>query len=655
MKKILFFVIFFFFLFIFVGLCEVYDLKSPDGNILVNVNIGNKVKWSIYYKKEIIIKQSSIELLLSEDEIPGFKPEVKNIRKSSQNKLIKAVVPTKSNIIRDEYNELILEFSNNFCLIFRAYNTGVAYRFKTLFDERIRIFKEKVEFNFAPDCLVYFPEENSFVSHYENLYQRIKLTNIKEEQFCSLPVLLRTENNVKILITEADLYDYPGMFLSGTQHKSLVAKFPKVVLKTKPGKRSPDRSEVIVKHADYIVETCGKRNFPWRVLVITDDDKDLINNQLVFNLSRPLKLKDVSWIKPGKVAWDWWNALNIYGVDFKSGINTKTYKYYIDFASKYNLEYIIMDEGWSKSTTELLSSKPEINLKEIINYGKQKNVGVILWVLWKPLNKNMKKILDTFKSWGVKGIKVDFMQRADQFMVNYYEKVAREAAKRKLVVDFHGAFKPSGLRRAFPNVLTYEGVKGLEHSKWNKDITPEHDVTIPFTRMIAGPMDFTPGAMINAQKNNFCISFTRPMSQGTRCHQMAMYIIYESPLQMLCDSPSNYIREDECVKFISNIPTTWDRTIVLEAKVGDFVVMAREKDDDWYIGAMTDWEARSFNLGLSFLEKGNFKIEIFSDGINAGEHAQDYRRTLRGTNRNQVININLESGGGWVAKISKIE
>ncbi|MCF8364593.1 MAG: glycoside hydrolase family 97 catalytic domain-containing protein, partial [Bacteroidales bacterium] len=356
------------------------------------------------------------------------------------------------------------------------------------------------------------------------------------------------------------------------------------------------------------------------------------------------------WIKPGKVAWDWFNALNIYGVDFESGLNTDTYKYYIDFASKFEIPYIILDEGWS-DTEDLFSVNPDIDLPGLFSYAESKNVGIILWVVWNTLDRQLAEALEKFEAWGVKGIKVDFMQRDDQIMVNYYEKIAVEAANHHLIVDFHGSYKPTGLCRTYPNVITREGVHGLENNKWAESVTPEHNVTLPFTRMLAGPMDYTPGAMINCTEKQFKPIFSRPMSQGTRCHQLAMYVIYESPLQMLADSPSNYYKEPETMKFLKQIPVTWDETKVLDAKIGDYIIIARQKNNKWYLGAMTDWIPRDFEIDLSFLDDGEKQITIWKDGVNADKNPLDLKTVKSTVVKNEKIKIQLASGGGWVAVI----
>lgn len=488
-------------------------------------------------------------------------------------------------------------------------------------------------------------------SHNERIYVHKSLDEFKNGDFCSLPVLFES-GDAKVLISEAALLDYPGMFLQYEENETLTAIHPKFVLQAVANENnSPDRNQTLKEEAPYIAKVSGARAYPWRVFMVANDDGTLIESNLLTELAEPSKIKDASWIKPGKVAWDWYNANNLYNVDFKAGLNTETYKYYIDFASANGIEYVILDEGWTKSTTAILESNPEIDLEELISYGKTKNVGIILWVLWKPLAENRDKILSLYSGWGAKGIKVDFMQRSDQAMVKSYEDIAETAAKYKLLVDYHGAFKPAGIEKVWPNLINYEGVKGNENNKWSRDISPEHNLTIPFIRMAAGPMDFTPGAMANAHSKNFSISFDRPMAMGTRCHQLAMYVIYEAPLQMLCESPSRYKRENESVDFMTRIPTTWDETKVLEAAISDFVIVARRKDNAWYLGAMTDDTARNFDIKLDFLSPGPHQMEVFKDGINAEMHAEDYKREFIEVNQNSIIPINMVSEGGWLAII----
>jgi alpha-glucosidase len=412
-----------------------------------------------------------------------------------------------------------------------------------------------------------------------------------------------------------------------------------------------DRDLYVTAVKDYIARTAGTRTFPWRAFVISADDGGLLESTLVYRLGAPNRLTDTEWIKPGKVAWDWWNANNVYGVDFRAGINMETYKYYIDFASKNGLQYVILDEGWYKPGN-ILDVEPGLDIKALCDYGKSKNVGVILWVVWKTFQDQMDKALDQYSAWGVKGVKVDFMQRDDQKMVNFYYEAAKKSAEHHMLIDFHGAYKPDGFNRTYPNALTREGVKGLENNKWSLDITPKHDVTLPFTRMVSGPMDYTPGSMVNKEQGDFRIVFTRPESQGTRAHMMALYVVFESPLQMLADSPSNYAREQECTDFISKVPVVWDDIKVFQAKVGDYLLLARRSGKEWFVGGLTNWDQRDFDLDLSFLEKGNYSVEIFQDGINADRFGQDYRHTTIEVQQDTKLKIHLAPGGGWAARIS---
>jgi alpha-glucosidase len=631
-----------------------YSISSPDGKIHLKVNVKDDINFAVSLNEATVISPTPLSIE-TDAVILGRNPRVKSKKEQEVRNQINPIVPLKSAIVEDRYNELLITFRGNYALAFRAYNDGVAYRFQTMFKDDLKINKENLKVNFTSDCDVYFPEEQNFISHYERSYIDTTLASISDKRFCSLPVLVKTKEGTNILITEANLSDYPNMFMYGTGENALTAAFPPVVLKTSPIAKRADREERITKEAEYIAQTSGTRNFPWRVFAITQTDGELIANNLVFKLSNSSALSDTEWIKPGKVAWDWYNANNIYGVDFKAGLNTATYKYYIDFAASHDIEYIILDEGWSKSTTDLTAPNADINLQELISYGKKKNVGIILWMLWKPLQENMEELLTQFSEWGAKGIKVDFMQRADQDVVNYYERVAREAAEQQLLVDFHGSYKPTGLHRTYPNVMTFEGLKGLENNKWSRAITPEHNLTLPFIRMVAGPMDYTPGSMINANNESFRDIFDSPMSMGTRCHQLAMYVVYESPLQMLADTPTNYYREPESAAFISRIPVTWDETKVLDAKVADYILMARKKGETWYVGAMTDWTPREFTLDFSFLDEGEYNIEIMQDGINADRNANDYKKNQAKITKESKLPIKLAPGGGWAAIIERID
>jgi alpha-glucosidase len=634
-----------------------YIVSSPDQKNTVKVDVEKNITWSVLRIGEVLIKPSKMSLSIGDGRKLGQSPLVSKAGITTVNQSITAIVPVKNKLINDSYNLLTIAFKGGYTLEFRAYNDGVAYRFVTaLGPQAVEIEDEEVALNFNEDCLVYLPKESNeeLQSHYEGDFKPVKLSDISSGTYGYLPLYAAAPSGTKMVITEADLNDYPNLFLFGNGNNSLSGRFPKVILESKPKDKS-DRNEVITKKAPYHARTIGNRSYPWRTIIISADDKGLLENELVYKLATPNVLKETAWIKPGKVAWDWWNANNIYGVNFKSGLNTATYKYYIDLAADYGLDYIILDEGWSRTTTDLLAANPDIDMKELVRYGKQKNVGVILWALWKPLDNNMDKILDQYVAWGIKGVKVDFMARADQYMVNFYERAAAATAKRKLLLDMHGAYKPVGLNRKYPNLINYEGVRGMENNKWEATITPVHNSTLPFTRMVAGPMDFTPGAMLNTNKDDFYINFNSPVSRGTRAHQASMYVLYDSPLQMLCDNPSNYRKEPVYTNYISRFPTVWDKTIALEGKIGEYVVMARKNGKKWYIAAMTNWDARTFNIPLTFLDGKKYKIEILKDGVNVDKHASDYILFTQEISKGETLSIPMAAGGGYTAILSPIE
>ena len=627
-----------------------YDVVSPDKNLHLKVDIKEKVRYSVSYKSKQLLNASPISLTLRHNRILGANPEVLEIKRRSVDEQIFPAVRVKGKVIADRFNEMSVEFKGQFGLIFRVYDDGAAYRFVTQIDKEIEVIAEEVTYNFAEDYSIYFPQEEKIRTHCERVYQHIKLSAISDEMLCSLPALVDPNDGPKVLITEADLEDYSGVFLWGNSDQSLHAKLAAYPLAMKVW----DPWKITVpKRADYIAKSHGRRSYPWRVLIVAENDSDLLRSEMVYKLAKPSRIEDTSWIRPGKVCWDWWNAGNVYGVSFRAGINTKTYKYYIDFAAKYDIEYIIIDAGWYDETEgDLTKVVKEIDMEELFRYAESRKVGIIVWVNWKHLEDRFMVGMDQFERWGAKGLKVDFMQRDDQWMVDYYYRVAKEAAKRHMLVDFHGSYKPAGLRRTYPNVMTREGVLGLEHSKWSNNANPEHNVTIPFIRMVAGPMDYTPGAMVNAQERNFRPVRKRPMSMGTRCHQLAMYVVYESPLQMLADSPSNYLKEPECMEFLARVPAVWDQTVVLDARVADYVMLARKSGAQWYVGAMTDWTEREMTVDFSFLEPGRYTIAIYKDGINADRYGNDYKKDTAKISEADKIKVKLAPGGGWAAIIS---
>lgn len=623
---------------------ENYTVNSPDSRITVNVETGTNTTYSVTFNGKMILNPSPISMTFDNGTVIGRNMEVKNVERSTQNQVLKPVVRQKSEQIIDHYNEMVLD-ADNYKLYFRVYNDGLAYRFHTDFPDSLKVLNEEVTYCFPEDYNTLFPEERSMLSAQQPLFKPMKLSEIGTDRFCSTPILIKVDDNARIFISESDLESYPGMFLRKQGKNELAGKFAAVSLEDY---KTDDRQIFPTKRADYIARVNGTRNYPWRAMIVAENDANLITNQLIYKLA-PEAEGDYSWVRPGKIAWDWYNALILTGVDFKCGINNDTYKYYIDFASKYGIEYVVIDDGWSEAW-DVTKTIPEINMEELVAYGKKKNVDLILWVSWAPFREKIDEAFDKFSQWGIKGIKMDFMNRDDQEMVDFYYEVAQKAAAHKMLVDFHGAYKPTGWLRTFPNVLTSEGVAGLENHKWGSFVTPKHNVTLPFTRMVAGPMDYTPGAMINFHEKDHKIWFNLPASVGTRCHQLGMYVVYESPLQMLADSPSNYYREPVCMEFLSQVPVVWDETRVLKASVGEYVVVARRHGDTWYIGGMAGEKGQKFEIELDFI-KGNKMLTYWEDGVNVDMNANDVARRVQKVKQGDKITITMYDGGGYAAII----
>lgn len=635
-----------------------FSLTSPDGKIAVSISVTDNIKWSVNHNGDVVILPSSISI-----ELPGGDGIGRNIKsvtskKRTVNQVINAVLYKKKTII-DNFNELTLIFKNGEGVIFRAYNEAAAYRFFTARKDELLIQSEQIEYNFNKDYNVMIPftsdlrDGERYSCSFEEFYADMPISKINKDTLGYLPMLVKLDNNKKAVLLEADVQDYPCQFikLNPDNEKGLKSCFAPYALEEALGRRSRI-NYLATKRADYIAKVKGTRSFPWRVIVISTQDYELLNNDIVQKLSPPPTM-ETGWVKPGKVAWDWWNDWNISKVDFKAGINNDTYKYYIDFASSNKLEYIILDEGWSDDW-DLTKLKNQINLQELVEYGKQKNVGLILWSTWYALQRDIDGLCKRYADMGIKGFKVDFLDRNDQKIVASCYEMASIAAKYHLMLDFHGMFAPQGLQRTWPNVINFEGVRGMEYSKWSADErVPAHEVSIPYLRMMGGPLDYTPGAMRNTTKGNAKPSNSLPVSQGTRCHQMAMYITYEAPLQMLADNPTAYKENQECTDFIARIPTVFDETVALDGKVAEYTALARKKDNTWYVAAMNNWTSRELTLDLSFLGEGNYSAEIFQDGINADRDARDYKKEIKNVSSGGKITISLKPGGGWAAIITK--
>ncbi|HEX8327681.1 MAG TPA: glycoside hydrolase family 97 protein [Hymenobacter sp.] len=631
-----------------------YEVKSRDGNVSVKVEAGDQLLWSVQHKGQPLITPSAISLESTKG-VLGKNPKVTSAPVKQVNTTIKALNYKKASII-DQYNELTLNCKGDYGVVFRVYNDAVAYRFFTRKKGELLVKNEEATFNFPGDQKAFLPIQwdyrggQNFNSSFEALYREINLSQFPKDSLAFLPLLVEAGQNKKVVILEADLEDYPGMYLNnqpgGNGLKGVYAPYPLEVQNSGYN----NINLIPTKRADYIAKTTGTRNFPWRAIAISEQDKELLNNDIVQKLAAPSRIADASWIEPGQVAWDWWNSRDITHVDFKVGLNTDTYKYFIDFAAANKVKYIVIDGGWTPQL-DLFQVRPELDLQQVIDYGKQKNVGVVLWASWNAVVHQMDKAFPHYAKMGAKGFKIDFIDRDDQVAVASLYQIARKAAEHKLLVDYHGSFKPTGLHRTYPNVMGYEGVKGLENYKWADEDQPRYAVTIPYIRMMAGPMDYTPGAMRNVNQLNYRAIGSQPMSKGTRCQQLAMYVIYEAPLQMLSDSPTAYQREQECTDFIVKVPVTFDETVPLDGKVGEYVALARRKGDTWHVGAMTNWTPRDLTLDFSFLPEGTYEAEIFKDGINADRNGTDYKREVITVSKTTRQLVKLGPGGGWAARI----
>ncbi len=625
-----------------------FELKSPSGEVSVTVDIGEQIRYSVYGGGKPLLTDSSLALCLREGTL-GDKPHLTGHKASPVNRTFRPVVAFKFEEIRDRCNMLRLDFRGGWAVEFRAYDDGMAYRFVTALRHDIEVLSEKVAIRFPDDYTAVVQQPGGFKTAYEEPYSLIETNGWKPgDPMSVLPVLIDTRQGYKLLLSESALSDYPCMFLEGDGANGMKGTFPKVPLAYE---ESGDRSMRILQEADYIARTKGTRAFPWRYFVIAKDDGQLIENTMTARLAEQQAIADTSWIEPGQVSWEFWNAASPYGpdVDFVAGFNTATYKYYIDFAAEYGIPYIIMDEGWARSTRDPYTPNPAVDVHELIRYGREKGVGIILWMTWLVVENHF-EMFEELSKWGVKGVKIDFMDRSDQWMVNYYERVAAEAARHKMVVAFHGSFKPAGLEYKYPNVLAYEGVRGMENMG---GCTPANSVWFPFIRNAVGPMDYTPGAMLSMQPESYCGNRPNAASIGTRAYQMALFVLFETGLQMLADNPTLYYRNDECTRFISRVPVTWDETRALKAVAGKFAVVAKRKGDKWYVGAINGSnEGIELEIPLDFLTPGkNYTMTGFEDGINAFRQAMDYRKTQRRVDSTGKATLKIARNGGWAAVI----
>ena len=632
-----------------------YVLSSPDGTLKMEISAGNELAYQVMHGNDTILSHSNIGLVLENGTIVGKTPRITGERRRKIKDNIESPFYRFKEFVATG-NELDLKLKGGFGIIFRAYNEGVAYRFYTTQSSDIIIKEEQAEFNFKEDYTAYLPyttnDKKPMAMAYQNVYDITPLSKA-QPKLAFLPVTVDC-GSVKLTLLESDLEAYPGMFVQSQQGKyGLKGVFAPYPAKTDfyPWRKQ----EYVTETTDFISRSRGSRSYPWRVLAITEKDTDMPVNNLVYALASPNRIGDTSWIKTGKVAWDWWNDWNLKGVPFKAGINMDTYKYYIDFASRNGLEFIVLDEGWyAPKSGDMLTVIPELDLPELIAYGKSKGVEIVLWTVFNVLDSQLEAACKKYADMGIKGFKVDFLDRDDQTAVEMVYRIAEMTARYKLTLDLHGIYKPTGINRIYPHIINFESVFGMEEVKWTdiKNNMPLYDVTFPYIRMMAGPVDYTPGAMRNATKADWRAMYYTPASMGTRCHQLAAYIVHDSPFTMLCDAPTNYLNEQECVDFIASLPVEVDSTFIASGELGKYIVTVRKKDVNWYIGGMTNWDERDVQLDFSFLPEGvSYTAVLFKDGVNANKQAEDYRKETIRIDKDSRLTLHLASGGGFAMKL----
>lgn len=637
---------------------DTLQIASPSGNINVKVWMGKQLRYQVLYDNKMLLEPSSVDLLLDKNRSLSSGNAIKSSSVKKIRKQIISPVPEKRRVIPDVYNVLSIVFKQPFKVDFRVYDDGVAYRISTLFKDSVYVNNEVAEFVFPGSPSAYFPQvkkrEDADIFHtsFEEEYPLRKIDTLANGVLGYSPILVVPDGTPKVAITESDLEDYPGMFIGGTGSSTLKGVFAGYPLAEKSTEALYSQM-IVTKRAPYIARTWGTRSFPWRALLIAKEDKELPDNDLVYRLAAPSRIGDASWVKPGNLTDEWIIDINLFNVPFRAGLNTASYKYYIDFAKRFGFDRIMMDAGWSDNNN-LFKINPDINMDTLVAYAKEKGIKISMWTLSKTLDRQLDSALNQFNKWGVDFIMTDFMDRDDQKMVNFYHRVAKACAQHKVMIMYHGAFPPKGFNRTYPNAVAREGVLGSEFNAWSNRITPDHDVTLPFTRMLAGGFDYEPGLLNNATKK-----IVRPVSgtvtsPGTRCHQLSMFVIYDNPMQIFSGNPSEGMREPEFMELLGNLPTAWDETVITDAKVGEYIVSARQKGNDWFIGGMSNWDARDVVVKFDFLKDGNYKATICKDGVNADRYAADYviQKDLT-VKKGDEVKIHMAPGGGFLIRLDK--
>ena len=639
---------------------ESLSLKSPDGRFEVRIQLGEDLSYSVLWSGQTVVSPSCVGMELADGTVLGKTPELAARTTSSMHETIKAPLYRFSEF-NTAYQELDLRMKDSYGVIFRAYNEGVAYRLYTQFDSNIEIKNERAEFNFPEDWTAWIAystnQKDPFATSFENLYATVPLSKVNRKTLAFTPTTLDLGGGRKLTLAESDLESYPGMFLKATEGRGFTGVFAPVPVKLEADPSA--RQEKVKEYGNVIARTQGKRTFPWRVILMTESDKELPVSKLLYALASPSRIADTSWIRAGKSAWDWWSEWGVYNVDFKVGANTQTYKYYIDFAAKYGLEYMTLDASWYHlQNGDMMKTTEWVDMPAVAAYAKERGVGLVLWTAFAVLDRQLEEACKYYSSLGIKGFKVDFLERDDQLAVEQAYRIAETAARYHLILDYHGFYKPTGLNRTWPNVVNFEGVYGLENAKWmDSDVDmPKYDVTMPFMRMMAGPVDYTPGAMRNAIRSNFKSIYKEPMSQGTRCHQLAEYIVFDAPFAMLCDTPVLYEQEPEYTRFLASIPVEPDETQILSAELGKYIVTARRKGDVWFVGGLTGWNVKQVEIPFSFLKKGQvYQAVLYKDGVNSERRGADYAVDRFMVNSTDTRSVRMSSGGGFALRLTPVD
>ena len=639
---------------------ESLSLKSPDGRFEVRIQLGEDLSYSVLWSGQTVVSPSCVGMELADGTVLGKTPELAARTTSSMHETIKAPLYRFSEF-NTAYQELDLRMKDSYGVIFRAYNEGVAYRLYTQFDSNIEIKNERAEFNFPEDWTAWIAystnQKDPFATSFENLYATVPLSKVNRKTLAFTPTTLDLGGGRKLTLAESDLESYPGMFLKATEGRGFTGVFAPVPVKLEADPSA--RQEKVKEYGNVIARTQGKRTFPWRVILMTESDKELPVSKLLYALASPSRIEDTSWIRAGKSAWDWWSEWGVYNVDFKVGANTQTYKYYIDFAAKYGLEYMTLDASWYHlQNGDMMKTTEWVDMPAVAAYAKERGVGLVLWTAFAVLDRQLEEACKYYSSLGIKGFKVDFLERDDQLAVEQAYRIAETAARYHLILDYHGFYKPTGLNRTWPNVVNFEGVYGLENAKWmDSDVDmPKYDVTMPFMRMMAGPVDYTPGAMRNAIRSNFKSIYKEPMSQGTRCHQLAEYIVFDAPFAMLCDTPVLYEQEPEYTRFLASIPVEPDETQILSAELGKYIVTARRKGDVWFVGGLTGWNVKQVDIPFSFLKKGQvYQAVLYKDGVNSERRGADYAVDRFMVNSTDTRSVRMSSGGGFALRLTPVD